>query len=52
MILVENRAVAWFGSFKILMMIALEVTIIIIMAFLMSKLLQNLKTLLLLRRQM
>lgn len=43
---------AWFGSFQIQMMTALEVNIIIIMVFLMSKLLQNLKTLLLLPRQM
>lgn len=38
MILVEDRTVAWFGSFKMLMMKALEVTIIItIMAFVVSK---------------
>lgn len=43
---------AWFGSFQILMMTALEVNIIIIMAVLMAKLLQNLKILLLLPRQM
>jgi len=49
---VENRTVAWFSLFKIPMMIALEVTVIIIMAFLMSKLLQNLKTPLLLPRKM
>lgn len=50
--LVEGRTVAWFGSFQIQIMTALEVNVIIIMVFLMSKLLQNLKTLLLLPRQM
>lgn len=40
MILVADRTVAWFGLSKKLMMIVLEVTIVlIIVAFLMSKLL-------------
>lgn len=53
MILVEDSTVAWFGSFKILIMTVLDVKIkIILMTFLMSKLVQNLKTLLLLPRHM
>lgn len=61
MILVEDSRVltkeAWFGSFKILIMMALNVKIMIIivkklMTILMSKFVQNLKTLLLLPRHM
>lgn len=52
MILVEDRTVALCSSFEILTMMALDVTIIIIMAFLMSKSFQNLKTVLLVPRQM
>lgn len=53
MILAELGTVAWFGSFKILIMMVLDVKIkIILMTFLMSKLVQNLKTLLLLPRHM